>query len=487
MRRLNTLLTVRPLIALTILTVSALPGFAQHEGHEGHEGHDMSTMSADSAAAPQAPVDHALHVMPNILHEPIGSGTAWLPAGTNVHEHATHFMLGDWMVMAHGEAIIRYTSVNLNNKSRWRSDSTPTAGTSDYPNLERGGRMIDMPNWAMVSAQRSMPGGGTLLLRSMLSLDPVTVGRQGYPLLYQTGEGLVDRQHPHDLFMELGALYAQPLTAHQTVFAYAGLPGEPALGPTAFMHRPSIGGNPDAPLGHHFQDATHITHGVLTAGYILYRTKLDASLFRGREPDQDRLGIDAGALDSWSVRLTQNLRQWSLQASYAAIHAPEPDSHDDVHRTTVALTRNRTVYMTNPMRHANTVVWGMNAGHHGTVAHSLLHESSLTGKRWQFWSRWEVLQREGAELDLIPPDDDAQYWVYGFALGVGGSVLRVAGTEFFLGAQGGLNLHDDALIPYYGEFPLSGQVFLKIRPGSALAKKTSVVDAPLHEHEGHTP
>jgi hypothetical protein len=446
---------------------------AQHEGHVGH------TMPADTtqAVTPSSPdVDahagHAAHAMPDILGQPLGSGTAWLPEGTNVHEHAAHFKLGDWMLMAHGEAVLRYTSVNLNNKTKWRSDSTRTGGLSDYPELERGGRMIDMPNWAMVSAERVTPWGGTLLLRTMLSLDPVTVGREGYPLLYQTGEGLVDRQHPHDLFMELGALYAHPITENQKAFAYVGLPGEPALGPTAFMHRPSIGGNPEAPLGHHFQDATHITHGVLTAGYILYQTKLDASWFRGREPDQDRWGIDAGALNSWSVRLTQNLRNLSLQASYAHITDPEgTGNHDDVQRTTVSLTRNRTFREADPIHHANTTVWGMNAGHHGSIANSVLHESSLTGKRWQLWSRWEVLQREGVELDLEPALVDEQYWVYGFAVGAGGVLYRVAGTEFFLGAQGGLNLHDDALEPYYGRFPLSGQVFIKIRPASRPVSK----------------
>src|SRR5690606_33840037 len=382
---------------------------------------------------------HAAHDLSLILSEPLGSGTGWLPGGANPHEHAVHFNAGGWTIMSHGEAVLRYNTVNFNNKKRWSTRSPRSGGQSDYPRLERGGRILDLPNWAMLAAERTTPGGGHLMLRGMLSLDPVTIGRPGYPLLYQTGEGLTDRQHPHDLFMELGVLYSHPIDETQRVFAYAGLPGEPALGPVAFMHRGSIGGNPDAPLGHHFQDATHITHGVLTAGYIYNRTKLDASLFRGREPDAERFGIDAGPLDSWSVRATQNVKDWSLQASYGRIHAPEPDDHGDVHRTTVSVSRARTYRAANPIRHETTLVWGMNAGHHGTVAHSVLRESSLTGRRGQLWSRWEVLQRGGEELDLVGNADvDRQYWVYALTIGAGGRVWTVAGTEFFLGAQGTL-------------------------------------------------
>jgi hypothetical protein len=439
------------------------PVFAQQgEGHEGRDGHNGQAHSQD-------------HEMPHILSQPNGSGTAWLPTGTNVHTNAVHFQAGDWTIMTHGEAVLRYNTVNMNNTKKWKGDGSPTAGNSHYPELERGGRIIDMPNWAMVSAQRTLPTGGTLLLRSMLSLEPMTIGKQGYPLLYQTGEGLVDRQHPHDLFMELGVLYAHPVAAHQTAFAYAGLPGEPALGPAAFMHRPSIGGNPDAPLGHHHQDATHITHGVLTAGYILHQTKFDASWFNGREPDSKRWNIDVGALDSWSVRLTQNISQWSVQASYASIHDPEPvfdtsaADHGDVHRTTVSISRRRVVRPEAPLIHAKTRVWGMNAGHHGSVTHSVLSESSLSGRRGQVWGRWEVLQREGTELDLVGIDADRQYWVYALSLGAGGAVYRVAGTEVYLGMQGTFNMHDEGLKPYYGRFPLSGQVFIKIRPAGLFA------------------
>src|SRR5206468_6723046 len=140
-------------------------------------------------------------------------------------------------------------------------------------------------------------------IRTMLSLDP-SIGKSGYPLLFETGETangrdpLIDRQHPHDLFMELAASYSRNLGPDSSAFVYVGLPGEPALGPPTFMHRLSGMDNPDAPLNHHWMDSTHITFGVATLGYVWKDFKIDASAFNGREPDQNRWNIETRQLDS---------------------------------------------------------------------------------------------------------------------------------------------------------------------------------------------
>src|SRR5438477_81863 len=140
----------------------------------------------------------------------------------------------------------------------------------------------------MGMAQRPL-GAGTVGLRTMLSLEPLTIGKHGYPLLLQTGETangrtpLVDRQHPHDLFMELAGSYSIA-SGNRSLFLYGALPGEPALGPPAFMHRFSGINIPVAPITHHWLDSTHITYGVLTAGAVGDRVKVEASAFRGREP-----------------------------------------------------------------------------------------------------------------------------------------------------------------------------------------------------------
>src|SRR5262249_53931942 len=156
--------------------------------------------------------------------------------------------------------------------------------------------------------------------RTMLSLDAAGVGSGGYPLLLQSGETyhgepIHDRQHPHDFWMELSALYLKPISKSAGVELYLAPSGEPALGPVAFMHRPSAMDNPVAPIGHHWQDATHISFGVATVGLFTHNIKLEGSLFNGREPDDNRWDFDMGSLNSWSTRLTWNpTSHWSFTA-----------------------------------------------------------------------------------------------------------------------------------------------------------------------------
>ena len=156
------------------------------------------------------------------------------------------------------------------------------------------------------------------------------MGKSGYPLLFQTGETangvdpLIDRQHPHDLLMEAALTYSHDFSPGSSAFVYAGLPGEPALGPNAFMHRLSAMENPEAPLSHHWLDSTHITWGVVTAGYVVGGVKLEASAFNGREPDENRYDIEVRALDSYAVRASYNpSERWSLQASFGRLASPE--------------------------------------------------------------------------------------------------------------------------------------------------------------------
>jgi hypothetical protein len=163
----------------------------------------------------------------------------------------------------------------------------------------------------------------------MMSPEPF-MGANGYPLLLATGETadgthhLVDRQHPHDLFMELAATYSYNLSKTTSLFIYGGLPGEPALGPPAFMHRTSGVDNPEAPISHHWLDSTHITFGVVTVGAVINDWKLEASAFRGREPDQYRYDIERPTLDSFAGRVSWNpTRELSMQVSYGHIVSPE--------------------------------------------------------------------------------------------------------------------------------------------------------------------
>jgi hypothetical protein len=249
-----------------------------------------------------------------------GSGTSRLP-GNEGAMHGLHLMPGGgWMVMLHGYANTVYTN-----------QGGP-----------RGDKGVFVQSMAMISAEKDF-GGARLQLKSMLSLEPL-IDAKGYPNLFATGETaggqpLVDRQHPHDLFMELAARVDVDISDNASVFLYGGPVGEPALGPSAFMHRGSAKLNPEAPITHHWFDSTHITYGVLTASIATSQFQIEASAFRGQEPDERRWNIETPKLDSWSVRASWNPSpKWALQASTGRLKQPEA-SHpgEDEQRTTASV------------------------------------------------------------------------------------------------------------------------------------------------------
>ncbi|MFM5884815.1 MAG: hypothetical protein ACKOQ3_05735 [Novosphingobium sp.] len=320
----------RLLLLASSLTLSC-PALAQD--HAGHQGHDMGTMQlppppepakADPMAGMEG-MDHSSHDMAGMDHaatpgsEPFaeGSGTARVP-GNEGPMHGLHLISGDWMLMAHGTVALQYT---------------------DHGG-PRGDDKLYATSMAMLSAQRDTTWG-RIQGKAMMSLEPAMDAR-GYPNLFATGETagglpLVDRQHPHDLFMELAARIDVNAGAG-TLFVYGGPVGEPALGPSAFMHRGSARYNPEPPITHHWFDSTHITYGVVTVGYSAPRFQIEASAFRGAEPDEQRWNIETPKLDSWSVRATLNPSpRWALQASYGELKQPEAlHPGEDEHRFTAS-------------------------------------------------------------------------------------------------------------------------------------------------------
>jgi hypothetical protein len=231
-----------------------------------------------------------------------------------------HAMTGGWMLMAHGHVQLNQTD----------------------PKGPRGDDLFYSTSMLMLSADRDF-GGSRLSLRSMLSLEP-TMAARGYPNLFATGETadgqpLVDRQHPHDLFMELAARLEVDVAADTSLFLYGGPVGEPAIGPSAFMHRGSAKYNPEPPVTHHWFDSTHITYGVVTAGLSAPRWQIEASAFRGREPDEDRWDIETPKLDSWSARLSWTpTPHWAAQISHGFLKQPEAlHGNQNEHRTTASV------------------------------------------------------------------------------------------------------------------------------------------------------
>ncbi len=247
------------------------------------------------------------------------SGTSWQPDASPMA--GVHSMRGPWMLMAEGFANLIY----------------------DDQGGPRGAVQTFSTSMFMVMARRQLQSAA-FGVRLMISGDPL-MGREGYPELFQSGETangitpLIDRQHPHDLLMEAALTYSYDLTRLSSLFLYAGLPGEPALGPPAFMHRLSSTDNPEAPLTHHWLDSTHVSWGVVTGGYVLGALKLEASAFNGREPDQNHYTIESGHLDSYAARISYNLgSDWSLQASSGHLVSPEQlQPGINVQRTTASV------------------------------------------------------------------------------------------------------------------------------------------------------
>ena len=205
-----------------------------------------------------------------------------------------------------------------------------------------GATVFESSNWNMVMGHHDL-GPGRLTLMMMNSLEPATLHDDGSPQLFQTGETFqgrpnVDRQHAHDLFMNLSGTWRIPLGEASALWAVLAPVGEPALGPTAFMHRASSGENPSAPLGHHWQDSTNITSNVITVGGGVGPIAVEASAFHGREPDEHRWGIDGGGIDSYAGRLTFRSRgPWSAQVSYGRLEDPEALEPGDLKRTTASV------------------------------------------------------------------------------------------------------------------------------------------------------
>jgi hypothetical protein len=297
----------------------------------------------------------------------------------------------------------------------------------------------------------------------MASADPWTVGAKGYPLLLQSGESykdapLHDRQHPHDLWIELAALWERPVAGNLAALLYLAAVGEPAVGPPAFQHRPSAESDPFAPLGHHWQDATHITYGAATAGLFTHAVKLEASAFNGREPNDRRTDFDFRRIDSYSARAAVNAgERWSVSAWYAYLDSPEELHPDEsIHRYGAAvLTAQR------GGRFNGALVWGANATLGGATSHSLLVEGDLAlqGGHHVF-GRAEYVRKTAEELVIAGQPADRAYDLTSL---VGGYLFERAGLG--LGVRGSIGFVPPSLAAEYGSrSPIGVAVYGRWRP-----------------------
>lgn len=384
-----------------------------------------------------------------------GSGTSWVPESSPQYAYMKMFKDGG-MLMLHGSVFLRYTEVGSKR---------------DLSASGKGSRArFDAPSMFMAMYSKPVSDRAQIGVRVMMSLDPLIQRGYGYPLLYQSGElyrgePIHDRQHPHDLIDELAGTFSYKVTDKQSFFVYAGIAGEPALGPPTFMHRISGMDGPDAPISHHWQDATHITYGVITAGYNFGKFKFEASAFNGTEPNEERWGIDKLKLNSFSGRFSFNpTKDLALQISHGYLRDPEPHepSIRIMRRTTASAIYNKKI--SERKNWASTFVWGQNY-YNGERTNSFLFESNYAFDRNSIYGRVERVQKSGHELVLDHPDDHGVYWVGAYSLGYIYDVMQNKGIDVGLGTQVTFNQNPASLVPYYGGTNHRGfQLFVRLRP-----------------------
>jgi Cu/Ag efflux protein CusF len=417
--------------AMQLPTAESQHGGTEHPpAHTQHAGMQMAADATSTLLMRQA------------------SGTGMNPAAASMHMTMTQ--RGDWMLMLHGLAFVSQVA-----------QSGP-----------RGGDKFFSTNWIMGMADRSL-GGGHLMLRSMLSLEPLTVGDK-YPELFQTGETIggrpiIDAQHPHDFFMELAAEYAHPLTDRTIGYIYAAPFGDPALGPVAYPHRSSASEIPQAALSHHVQDSTHIAGSVLTIGAQSGTLGFAVSGFHGQEPDEHRWDIDTGRIDSWSARMTFDPSpNWSMQISTGHLVHPEAAEPGDIQRTAASVAYSR---LTALGQWDTSLIFGHNrkSEGHAHATSSFLAESVLQfGGRNYVTGRAEAVDKDELFIGQDVPHEieHGSFRVKALTLGYTRDLLETHGIVGGLGANVTAYSIPGAIRTYYGS-PNSAYVFVRLRGAAA--------------------
>lgn len=381
-----------------------------------------------------------------------GSGTSAEPDSVPIPLLMT--TKGKWSLMFHGNVFV----------------------ADEQESSARGEDKFFSTNWFMGMAQRRA-GPGVFTARTMLSLEPATITGRQYPLLFQQGETaygkpIADAQHPHNLFMEIAALYDLKLGKNGLLSFYAAPIGDPAIGPIAYPHRASASENPVAALGHHQEDSTHISEDVVTAGLTYRIARIEASGFHGREPNENRWNIEQGKIDSWSTRLTiQPGKNWSGQYSYARITSPEvlfPNENQE--RMTASIMYNRPIHDGD---WASSLIWGrIKAMGDHEIFNSYALESTLRFAMLNHvWTRIENVERSNELLlgDIpLPPNfvERPIGRVQAYTLGYDRDFDIVPHLSSALGAQVTLYGVGNNLQPVYGSHPVGVAVFIRLRPFS---------------------
>jgi hypothetical protein len=436
-----------------------MPGM--DEGSMSAHQHKNQPMEMSHKASPATLIEAELH------HA--SSGTSIEPASTPTPMLMSHH--GKWMLMLHGTAFISDT----------QQHTAPG---------HRGSDKLFSTNWIMPMAMRQL-GPGQLTLRAMFSLEPATVSDRQYSELFQQGETafgkpIIDGQHPHNFFMEVGALYDIPLGKQSLLSFYAAPIGDPAIGPTAYPHRLSASEDPIAALGHHQEDSTHIAYNVVTAGITWRGLRFEESGFHGGEPSEQRWqfqpSANGHAIDSYSSRLTFSpSANWSGQYSIAHIVSPEAlYPGEDQQRQTASIMYNKPFGSigkdgAHSGNWSSTLLWGRTRSLSHDSTHTSRQNSYLAESLLKFASRnyiWTRIENAGRSSELLiapgsllPPDFEespighVQAYTFGYDrdFQIAPHLLAAPGAQFtsYTAPQ--------ALVPTYGHHPFGVVAFVRFR------------------------
>ena len=330
-------------------------------------------------------------------------------------------------------------------------------------------------NWGMLGAMHRLGRGG-IMLRTMLSLEPATITDRRYPLLFQTGETafgnpITNAQHPHNLFMEISAQYSHSVGERAKGALYYAVVGDPALGPVAYPHRASAMEIPQATLGHHWEDSTHIASNVLTGVLAFRLVRFEASGFYGSEPGENRWTIYFGPMNSYSGRITFTpTPRWAAQVSAGRLTHPEALEPGDVVRTTAS------VEYVVPRPHGNwwatSLVWGRNwktanqYGSNAVLAETLvpIGDKNFISGRYEWSQRDELFADNPALQDQITSSTGARWFnVNAYMIGYTRDLGTFHGAQTGLGANMSLYGIPATIQSYYGDHPLGVNLYLRIR------------------------
>jgi hypothetical protein len=228
---------------------------------------------------------------------------------------------------------------------------------------------------------------------------------------------------------------------------------------------------PQATLGHHWQDSTHIANNVLTAGITYGKVRVEASGFHGREPNEARWNVDWGAMNSWASRFSVfPAKNWTAQISVGRLQDPESAHPGNVVRTTASVEYVRPAPRKNWW--ATSLVWGQN--YHmaeGRRTNSVLAETVLPISPRNFvtgrfeWSQRDELFEYKHELgeQLARATGRHAFDVTAYTAGYTRDIGSFGGLQTGIGANVTSYAIDRALKLFYGDHPWGVNVFVRFR------------------------